>query len=316
MEQMDNAEKSSLVRIIQVLVPIVGVGVAIVGLLIGLAGRKKDLVCSYLGSDKLVSLDAGGVSDAVKVDYQNQTVTSLMKMRFVIRNTGSSAIKGEDVREPITFVFPKSVRILNSAVDRTSPMAFNFQVISNPSDNTVSCNFPLLNSGDEAYFSVFTYNSTPVVPEIRGRIVDVKEIEHLDESQRQQANPIPFVTSIGVRKVFYWVAFVFNTLCASLTLGFALYAIGLFVRLRLWWSKWKKAFDKNREFVFKSQGNKPSAVLDYLAEEELKKQGVPKKPDSLYDDWTDLFSGTLVLLVVCSIFFISAVFMYHSPRGY
>jgi hypothetical protein len=314
---MTDSEKSNLVRVLQVLVPVVGVGIAVVTLLIALADRKKELVCAYLGADRLVSLDAGGISAAVKVEYEGQTVTSLTKMRFVARNTGSSAIKGEDVREPITLYFPKSVQLLNTSVDRTSPTGFYFHVVSNPSENSVTFNFPLLNSGDEAYFSVFAYNSSPIAPQVSGRIVDVREIQYFDESQHQQANPFPFASSIGVRRVLYWVVLSFNALCVVLIVGVALYAIVTFARLKLWWQRWRKAYDESWAVAEKSPMGMSSPVsLDYLARQELKKQGIPTQPDSIYDDWKDLLGGSLVLSVLAALFFFAVIFMLHSPRGY
>lgn len=317
---MADSEKSKLIRILQVLGPIVGTAVAVIGLLVGFASRKKELVCAYLGADKLVSLDAGGISAAVKVEYENQTVTSLVKMRFVIRNAGSSAIKGEDVLEPITLYFPQSVKLLNSSVDRTLPARFNFEVVSNTADNTVSIKFPLLNSGDEAYFSVFTYDSTPVSPEVRGRIVDVREIENVDDSQHQQANPFPFTSSIGVRRVLYWAVLSFNALCAILIVGVAVYGIATFARLQFWWSRWRETFDETRRAVAeKYKGTTsppPIGALDYMAKQELRKQGIPSEPSSPYEDWMDLLGGTLVLSVLATIFFVTTLFMFHSPRGY
>lgn len=316
---MADLEKSKLVRVVQVLVPIVGVAVAAIGLLIGLAGRKKELVCAYLGADKLVSLDAGGISSAVKVEYEDQTVTSLVKMRFVIRNTGSLAIKGEDVLEPVTLYFPKSVKLLNTSVDRTLPVRFNFEVALNPADNTVTTRFPLLNSGDEAYFSVFTYDSTPITPEVGGRIVDVIGIESLDDSQHQQSNPFPFTSSIGVRRVVYWVVLSFNALCAILISGVGVYAIVIFARQRFWWSRWRKTFEEKRRLLadeYKRPPPPPAMVLDYRTKQELKKQGIPEEPDSPYGGWKDLLGGTLVLTVLAALFAVTTFFMLHSPRGY
>lgn len=315
---MADSERSKLIRILQILAPIVGTGVAAIGLLIGLAASKKELACVYLGSDRLVSLDAGGVSGAVKVEYEGLTVTSLTKMRFVVRNTGSVAIKGEDVREPITLYFPKSVQLLNSSVDRTSPTQFNFQVNPDPKDNTVTCTFPLLNSGDEAYFSVFAYNSVPNVPEVRGRIVDVKEIHSLDDSQHRQADPFPFTSSIGARRVLYWVLLLFNAVLCLLWVFLFVAAIWTYVQYKIWKPKWEAKWVEAQSTVFASM--KPAGVKapDYPAAlaEELLKRGVPKRPDPMFEDWKSLLAGTLVFLVLSLLFAGTTVFQFFSPRGY
>ncbi len=199
---MAETERFALARVLQVLVPIAEVAIALVGLLLTLAARRKELACVYLGSDKLVSLE-GGPHPGIIVQFQEQGVTSLVKMKFVLRNVGSTAIKGEDVKEPIELYFPKEVKVLNSLVERTAPAEFKFQAPSDPGRGVVTCEFFLLNSGDEAYFSVYTYNSEPKRPEVRGRIVDVKRIQSLDESQSQSINPFPFTSNVGVRKVLY-----------------------------------------------------------------------------------------------------------------
>jgi hypothetical protein len=315
---MADSEKSKLIRILQALAPIVGTAVAVIGLFIGLSGRKKELVCAYLGSDKLVSLDAGGISAAVKVEYQGQPVTSLMKMRFVVRNTGSSAIKGEDVREPITLYFPKAVQLLNSSVDRTSPTQFTFQVVPNPADNTVICSFPLLNSGDEAYFSVFAYNSIPVAPEVRGRIVDVREIQNVDDSRHQQANPFPYTSSPGVRRVLYWVLVTFN---AILCLLFAVLDVALawaFAEFKAWKTKWQSKWDDAQTAVGASlkAGTVKLSDRDTALAQELLKRGVPKRPDPPYANWKGFFRVTFVLSVLSLLFAGSTIFEFLSFRGY
>jgi hypothetical protein len=315
---MADSERSKLIRILQILAPIVGTGVAAITLLIGLAARKKELACVYLGSDRLVSLDAGGISAAVKVEYQGLTVTSLTKMRFVVRNTGSVAIKGEDVREPITLYFPKSVQLLNSSVDRTSPARFSFQVISDPKENTVTCNFALLNSGDEAYFSVFAYNSVPNVPEVRGRIVDVKEIQSLDDSQHRQADPFPFTSSIGVRKVLYWVLLPFNAILCLLWAILSVAAIWSYVKYKIWEPKWKTKWVEAQSTVIASMKAAGAKAPDYptALAQELLKRGVPKRPEPLFDDWKSLLGGTLVFIVLSLLFAGTTIFQFLSPRGY
>jgi hypothetical protein len=305
---MADAERSTIIRALQVLVPIVGLGVAIVSILLAAAARKKELTFVFLGRDKLISLDAGGISSDVKVEYNGKPVMSLTKMRFVIRNTGSSAIKGEDVREPLTLYFSTGTQLLNSAVDRTLPTEFTFQTVADQAARSVTCTFPLLNSGDEAYFSVFALNSTGEIPEVRGRIVDVKEILSEDDSQRQQASPLPFTSSAGTRRVLYWVLFGFNcfafSLAAGLTGAFAIQ----FLRIKQWELRWREKLAPDRDEV--------SPIEGFYYKAELTRRGIPPNPASQYDNWKEFLGGTLVLTVVALLFAGSAVFMFFSPRGY
>lgn len=117
--------KVTITRILQIVVPIASVTIALVSLFLGLASRRKELDCVYLGSDKLVSLSAN-VAPALVVQYQGQSVSSLSKMNFVIRNSGAAAIKGTDIVEPLELAFPGGARILSATMERTSPSDFSF----------------------------------------------------------------------------------------------------------------------------------------------------------------------------------------------
>lgn len=123
---MDQAQPSStgwFSRFLKI-VPVLALLVTAIGLYLSVQARKKEISCEYIGSSRLVSITAGGIPSDVKMEYHGQPVQSLSKLGFVLRNTGSAAIKRDDVLEPIKLVFPPTVRILNSTVDGTSPQQF------------------------------------------------------------------------------------------------------------------------------------------------------------------------------------------------
>lgn len=311
---MADSERNWIVRILQVVVPIVGAAVAVIGLILSLSARKKELTCVYLGSEKLVSLDAGGLFPDLKVAYQNQAVRSLVKMRFVIRNTASSAIKGEDVREPLTLHFPAATQLLNASVDRTSPTEFTFQVSPKPSDGTVLCTFPLLNSGDEAYFSVYAYNSEPVAPQVTGRIVDVREVQSLDDSRSRPRNPFPFTNSIGFHHVLYWTLVILNSGCSVLFAGLCLFGMWEFYRFKRWEAKWLAPY--NEAYKFTASTRPPTERFHTVLAEELNKRGIPSRPTEFYSNWKEFFQGTPVFLLLFMFFAINALFVIQSPHGF
>jgi hypothetical protein len=138
---MDQASKLGVGRIIQVAVPIVSVTIAAIALLTTVAARKKELTVTYLGSDKLVSVDAGGLQPGLRVEYEGQPVSSLLKMNFVLRNTGATAIKGEDIKEPLALAFSKEISLLNAVLERTNPSEFTFRIAINKEQRLVSTIF-------------------------------------------------------------------------------------------------------------------------------------------------------------------------------
>jgi hypothetical protein len=251
----------------------------------------------------------------MRVEYNGQPVSSLIKMKFVFRNTGSSAIKGEDIREPVRLYFPKSVLLLNSSVDRTSPSQFSFESTVDSQNSAVNCSFSLLNSGDEAYLSVYAYNSEPAMPEVRGRSVDVRQIQSSDDSQKPQTNPFPFTSSLGVRRVLYWVLVLFNALQIILFTLVEGKLISEFVHYKIWSEKWGKAYSTAAAAVAaapRAAGTTAGAALDA----ELIKKGIPNRPGVTFADWKTFLGGTLVFSVLVFLSVGTTLFILFSPRGF
>ncbi len=309
-----------------------------------MAARKKELTCVYLGSQKLVSLDAGGVHPDAKMDFRGQAITSLVKMNFVFRNTGSAAIKAEDVKEPIGLYFPEDVKLLNTFVEKTGPSEFRFEVLILPDQRVVTCQFLLLNSGDEAYLSVYVYNSEPRRPQLKGRIVDLQKLVIVDESNTQTANPFPLTSSRGVRKILYWALLVFNGVLSLIFLGLVIGGSVSYAGYRSWAREWKEPYDKtvkevNAEPEAKRELSELSKEQSQLVpvihmdmhesflsdvpfhriamlQQRLKDKGIPKKPNAMFSSWTEYLGATLVFFVFFTLFASTVVFIYLSPRGY
>jgi len=92
-------EQLTITKILQIAIPIAGVSVTAISLALTLGARKKELTCAYLGVEKVVSLDVVGNDPSLKIEYQSQPISSLLKLKYVLRNTGGAAIKAEDRRK-------------------------------------------------------------------------------------------------------------------------------------------------------------------------------------------------------------------------
>jgi hypothetical protein len=312
---MPESQKASLSRLLQTLVPIAGVTVAIAGIAIGYSYRKKELSAVYLGTEKVVSPEVGGVQSDLRIEFRGQNIRSLVKMSFVLRNNGAGAVRIDDVKEPVQLVFPQEVKLLNTLTEKTTPVAFLFHSTLAPDQNTVALDFLLLNSGDEAYFSVYVYNSQPQLPQLKGRIVDVRSMQLLDQSGSGIKNPLPFVTSHAARMTLFWSLFGFNLALVILFLGLFTGLGIIFFRFRRWTKIWKAKYD---DAVKKVNTQEPTTRGDFQAalNRALADGYIPKRPKSAYETWRDFFQGSLVFLTFAALFGLTTAFLYLSPRAY
>lgn len=334
-------DRFSFARILQLFVPIAGVSIALISFIFALSSRKKELTLAYLGSENVVSPEAGGVHADIKIDFQGQNIRSLVKMRFAVRNTGGGAIKAEDVKEPIQLLFPKDVKLLSTFLEKTAPSEFDFRPRLMSEQNTILCDFPLLNSGDEAYFSSYLYDSQPKKPQLKGRIVDVRIIHYVDESQAQALDPFPFLSSRTPRKVLYWVMLFLNSALALLFLGLIIGPSVGFGKQLLWSRKWMPSLlevisevKKEPTLNLKDLGPEAKALyesqmirwgtmfLDMPTERRVAalnkaaEKQIPPRPDSLFSTWKEFLQGMLVFFGFFALFAVTSVFIYNSPRSY
>ncbi len=308
--QLKETEKLTITKILQIAVPIAGVTVAAISLLLTLGARKKELTSAYLGVEKVVSLDVVGNDPSLKIEYRNQPISSLLKLKYVLRNTGGAAIRAEDIKEPIRLNFPQDVRLLNSVVDRTLPSEFTFTATVIPKENAVECNFLLLNSGDEAFFSVYVYNSTQKKPQLRGRVVDVLRILDTDESANVAAVAFPFISGRSMRKAVYVLIFLFNSLFIVFFLILTIVSLSEFIRLMSWNRKWKAT---TNEIEADLKGKVDASSLPGELAKALTSKGVPPKPTgALYGTWKGFLGVNLVWLVLISGGVLTLIFFWNN----
>jgi hypothetical protein len=240
-EEMSDGAKKGFARVLQ-WVPLLALVVAVTSLIFTFAARKKELTCTLIGTTKLVSVDVGGIHPDLKVEFHGDHVQSLTRMSFSLKNTGAAAVKAEDVREPVHLKYPASVKILSATVDKTGPQEFAFGVKAAPETSEIQCQFPLLNAGDEAIFSVYLINSEPAVPTFSGRIVDVPKLIFDDTSTQQVGLQGPIVRSYAMRTVLFYTLSILAGSLAGISFVMAIIIPTEYFKLERWKHKWREKY--------------------------------------------------------------------------
>jgi hypothetical protein len=240
---MDEKAPSKIFRTLQILIPLVSVAVGIIGVLLTVAARKKELTCALVNSTRLVSENLGGIHPDMHVEFHGQPIFSLTKMTFDLRNTGAAAIMAKDVVEPVRLSFPATTKLMSATVERTFPADLKFSARVAPESRDVVLDFPLLNRGDEAIFSVYVLNSEAQKPNLEGRIVDVPQLVYAETNvSAARQNMWPF-QSHATRSVVRWVLVIIYSALALLFLGICITGIGSYLKYLPWKHKWKHLYD-------------------------------------------------------------------------
>jgi hypothetical protein len=343
---MSDSDRLTLGRVLQFLIPAAGVSVAVVSVLLSVAARKKELTCTLLNTTRLVSENLGGIDPDMRVEFRGQPIYSLSKMTFSLRNTGSAAVRAQDVSEPVHLQFPAGARLLSAVVERTLPLKFSFSAKQVSEVSQVLLEFPLLNSGDEAIFSVYVLNSEAQRPSFEGRVVDVPQLIYSESASINGAGGDwphwSHATRTVIRRLLLGL---YGVLSLA---GFLFWVYEVFTKLRYmqWKPKWSKPYAEAEEEVkkkMKEEWNrrldvrmkeaanmKPPEAQAYLQksvaaemslhemtgralEEELRKRGIPSRPDLFAEG--GFLSFSLVFLGVAVIFAITAVVVHTALPG-
>lgn len=259
---MDEKAPSKVFRTLQILIPLISVAVGITGVLLTVAARKKELTCALVNSTRLVSENLGGIHPDLHVEFHGQPIFSLTKMTFDLRNTGAAAILAKDVVEPVRLSFPPTTKLMSATVERTFPTDLTFSARVSPESREVVLDFPLLNRGDEAIFSVYLLNSDAQKPNLEGRIVDVPQLVYAENNASvARQNMWPF-QSHATRSVVRWVLMIIYAALALLFLGIWITGIGSYLKYLPWKHKWKHLYDDVLDELQKNKSTASAATSD------------------------------------------------------
>jgi hypothetical protein len=324
---------------------ILGVFIALATFFLNANLRRKELTFTYLGADNLVHIERKGLADTLSIQYGNVPINELYKLTFTVRNSGSTAIKAEDIKEPLEIVFPEGFSLLGSpSIEETRPQ-FTARLDKNESNShMLNLTFPLLNPGDELRVSVDSLYLGKQSPVLVGRIVDVKQITNVDAStsKTDSRTVLPFIQNATLRHAVYWTLVAFDGIAGAFFVVIGFFQISKFLRYQIWQKKWGQQYRKTEDQFDSSYDEMLKKSLDeYLNElsrgklsssdfqekrsqqirdrrnlldASLRDSGVPTKPLSgMAEDWSDFFSMTGVFALLALLFLASMSYILTGP---
>jgi hypothetical protein len=346
------SERLTLVRVLQFLIPAAGVSVALVSVLLSVAARKKELTCTLLNMTRLVSENLGGISPDMRVEFRGQAIYSLSKMTFSLRNSGAAAVRAQDVSDPVHLQFPPGAKLLSASVERTLPLKFSFSARQDSEANQVVIDFPLLNSGDEGVFSVYVLNSEPQRPSFEGRVVDVPQLIYAESTSANGAGSDWPHWSHATRTVVRRSMLGLYGLATLAAAGLWLYEVFTKLRYTRWKPRWSTSYGEvakeierreeedmnrrmeqvriemenldpaNKEIYMRDSARRTveifsadRALRDRTLRDELKKKGIPRRPDPITDTFGDFLSFSLVFVGLAVVFGFTAVVVHTALPG-
>jgi|GEM_PF-5218325 len=291
--------------------------------------RRKELTFSFTGVDNLVHIDRSSLKGSLSIRYQDYPISELYRLTFVLRNTGSSAIRAEDVKEPLQIIFPAGYVLLEpTIVEQQTKPQFSIQVVRDLKlPQVLDVSFPLLNPGDEVHLSINTLQVGAGSPILSGRIVDVRQITNLDlsKSKMDQRSPMPFVQNAKLRQTFYWLIVLFNGLLGVVFVILLFFTIIAFARRKFWLQKWgdveskmvaeRKAFRDKELVTTTNLGEFRTRTTAFEEEQEATRLslGIPSKPGSLADEWQDLTAASATFLVIAFCLLMTCIYIVTGP---
>jgi len=314
-------KKSWLGTLATVVGTFAGIVITAVGVYVAIETGKRELSFQYLSFERVVSLDSRGRVPELKLEYQSRPISSLVKQRFVLRNTGSTAIKREDVREKIRFIYPENTNLLTAFVEATKPSTFAVSLdLGHP--KAVGIDFDLLNPGEEIYISTYIFDSDPVAPRIDGRIVELKQLI-VEPNPSPPPTVLSFIKNQALRKAILWLAIILLFFVGGL---FALVPISGWIEL-LRSLRWKYRFAEFYNSLRQSNTSLPPLNLnatfkglrswmepvskDQKLRERLEAENLHKlSPTALFDTWRDAFLMTAVFSALAALFLLAGVALY------
>ena len=135
---------------------LIGLLLATVGLLIPIAWdyyrSRIRLELQHLTTSILVQ--PGANIEGLHISFASQVIPSLSQLEFVLLNTGSRPIRGEDLVSRPTLRFVDGVELLDVATQSVVPDNLQHTLTMDSVDRSVTLDFPLMNPGDRVRFTV------------------------------------------------------------------------------------------------------------------------------------------------------------------
>lgn len=140
--------------------------------------EKKSLVLEELQNLSVLNIEKG-FKDKIEVKYLNNILKNLYVSTVKIENNGNTSIDKSEVIEPIEINYTKT--FIECTVMEKVPVDIGITLETNPTSNSVTCKFDLLNPHE--FFTLQFISSDKLnPPKITSRIKGISEINRISLS--------------------------------------------------------------------------------------------------------------------------------------
>ena len=205
---------------------LIGLLLATIGVLAPIAWdyyqSRIQLELQHLATNTLVPPNEN--IEGLQISFASRVIPSLSQLEFVLLNTGSRPIRGEDLVSKPTLRFVDGVELLDVATQSVVPDNLQHTLTVDSTDRSVTLDFPLMNPGDRLRFTVLATSPAPDF-NADARIVGLNRLEIRD--RREVAE--------GDARDLSWIVYALAVVSALLLFFFLvlIYSVGENRRLAL-----------------------------------------------------------------------------------
>lgn len=150
--------------------------------------RKAALELHYLGSIELIE---DPILEKLKILYDGKQISNLTKHEFLLINSGQTPITQSDIVEPLEISSSNIQEILKVNLTSSTPENLAINLSTSENKDALIIDFPLLNPGDSAVFSVLSIGGKYGEFTVSARIVNIGNIEIINEKLREKGWQVP-----------------------------------------------------------------------------------------------------------------------------
>ena len=163
----------------------------LIGLLFATVGVLSTIAWDYYRSRIQLELQhlttsilvqPGANIEGLHISFASRVIPSLSQLEFVLLNTGSRPIRGEDLVSRPTLRFVDDVELLDVATQSVVPDNLQHTLTMDSVDRSVTLDFPLMNPGDRVRFTVLATGLSPGFT-AAARVVGLNRLEVSDRRE-------------------------------------------------------------------------------------------------------------------------------------
>lgn len=129
----------------------------------------------------------GANIEGLQISFASRVIPSLSQLEFVLLNTGSRPIRGEDLVSKPTLRFADDVELLEAATQSVVPDNLQHTLTMDSVDRSVTVDFPLMNPGDRVRFTVLATGLAPKFAAV-ARVVGLSQLVVRDRRENSEGD--------------------------------------------------------------------------------------------------------------------------------